>query len=876
MIGKTILHYKILEKLGEGGMGVVYKAEDTKLERTVALKFLSLASIGEEEKKRFKREAKAAASLNHPNIATVFAIDEADDQTFIAMEFIEGQSLQEIVGANRGKPMPIDKAIDYATQTAAGLQAAHEKGITHRDIKSANIMVTDKGQIKIMDFGLAKLANRSMMTKVGTTLGTTSYMSPEQARGEEVDHRADIWSLGVVLYEMISGQLPFKGDYDSAVVYSILHEEPEPLTALRTGVPISLDGIIAKALAKEADTRYQHVDELPVDLKGIETATLSRSGVSTKQPRQSAWPSKLPWIVATLMTVIAAVALVRLMQIGSDASTEQNFVKRAHLVLPEEAPLELIGSAPFAAGQTALTLSPDGRQLVYVAKHNGSTRLFLRPLDRFKATALPGTDGAYYPFFSPDGKWVGFFADNAMKKVAIEGGEPVEICEVTHPYGATWASNDQIFFSNHDGVALMQVSAAGGKPASISEHSSSEVSSYYWPSILPGTKHLLIQTSSSSIHVLTLENLGWKLLLAGGSNPRFLPTGHLVYAQPGRLMAVPFDLELLVVTGSPVPIIEHVRTESLRHAAQYGISDEGTLIYARGGSAGKGEFVMVDPRGAVSETLPLPADSYGAFALSPSGDRLAYTVSAAIWIHDTSRNMRSRLTHRGNNFSPIWMRDGARVVFTSDRAGPPNLFLKSIDGGEAKRLTTSDYPHYPTSVSPDGKHLLYYEPRPDSKEDIWLLPMTGNPEPFLKTENDEWGAKFSLDGRYVAYTSDESGQYEVYVRPFPATGERWKVSAEGGGMPIWSHKGDELFYRRLSMTEMMVVTVNTKVGFEYSRPKVLFAGNYLDVPGDSYDIYPDGEHFLMLKATEQGTTRKQLNVVFNWFEEVKRRVPTNK
>jgi len=413
----------------------------------------------------------------------------------------------------------------------------------------------------------------------------------------------------------------------------------------------------------------------------------------------------------------------------------------------------------------------------------------------------------------------------------------------------------------------------------ISEHSPSEVSSHYWPSILPGAKHLLVQTSSSnpSIYVLSLEDFRWKLLLAqGGSNPRYLHSGHLVYAHPGRLMAVPFDLERLAVTGSPVPILEQLRTENLRRAAQYGLSEDGTLIYARGEAAEKAEFVMVDRQGGVSETLPLPVDSYGAFSLSSDGQRLAYSAGSDVWIHDIPQNMRSRLTHRGNNYLPVWMRDGERVVFTSDRAGPKNLFLKSVDGGEAKRLTTSDYPREPTSVSTDGKHLLFYKTLPGTKNDIWLATLTGKPEPFLTTENEEWGAMFSPDGQYVAYTSDESGQYEVYVQPFPATGDRWQLSTEGGGEPIWSPKGDELFYRSLSFKEMMVVAFRTEAGFERSRPRVLFKGNYLVIPGQSYDIYPDGEHFLMLKGTEKGTTRSQLNIVTNWFEELKEKVPTDK
>jgi len=459
MIGQTISHYpvfrdpvqrdKILAKLGEGGMGVVYKAEDTRLKRIVALKFLSDIALGGEEKSRFLREAQAAAALNHPNICTIYAIDEVDGQMFIAMEFIVGQSLREKIEAG---PLKIDEAIKFAMQVADGLQAAHEKGITHRDIKSANLMITEKSQVKIMDFGLAKLSRGgTMLTKKGMTLGTAAYMSPEQARGEVVDHRTDIWSLGVVLYEMISGRLPFRGEYEAAMMYSILNEDPEPLTSLRSNVPIDLERVVAKMLAKNPAARYQHVDELPVDLKTIDLSATGTSRISmakvTKQPeKQSAfWLRAIPWSIAILLA--AALIAILVLQRPSPAP-----VKRSSINLPESAPIAPIGSAPLGIGRPALAISPDGTNLVYVAAVGGKTQLYRRPMDQFEAVPIPGTEGAYNPFFSPDGQWIGFFAGNEMKKVSILGGGPVLLCEVYNPYGASWGPDDRIIFSHQEAI----------------------------------------------------------------------------------------------------------------------------------------------------------------------------------------------------------------------------------------------------------------------------------------------------------------------------------------------------------------------------------------------------------------------------------------
>ncbi|MCI0698129.1 protein kinase [candidate division KSB1 bacterium] len=870
MIGKTISHYKILAKLGEGGMGVVYKAEDTKLKRIVALKFLSAIALGGEEKSRFLREAQAAAALNHPNICTIHAIDEVDGQMFIAMEFIEGQSLREKIEAG---PLKIDEAIKFAMQIVEGLQAAHEKGITHRDIKSANVMITDKGQVKIMDFGLAKLARGgTMLTKEGMTLGTAAYMSPEQARGEVVDHRTDIWSLGVVLYEMISGRLPFRGEYEAAMMYSILNEEPEPLTSLRSNVPMDLERVVAKMLAKNPAARYQHVDELPVDLKSIDlsaagTSKTSAAKVARQSEKQSAfWLRAIPWGIAVLMTLVALIAIL-VLQRPTPAP-----VKRSNITLPESAPIAPIGSAPLGVGHPALALSPDGTNLVYVADLAGKTQLYRRSMDQFEAVPLPGTEGAYNPFFSPDGQWIGFFTGNSMKKFSILVGEPILLCDVINPSGASWGSDGRIIFSHDDGQTLSWVLESGGTPQVLSEKQFWNA----WPEILPGGKAVLV-SSGQGINLISLETSEKKTLLKRGYNPKYISTGHLVYALGGRLEAVPFDLNNLKVIGSPVPVLNNVRMEATLGATQYAISNDGTLVYLPGVFQGKNTLLWLDRKGH-AQPLQFPAETDGTFQLSPDGKRLAIAIQNAkrdVWIFDLLRGSRSRLTIDGNNWFPVWTPDGKWVAFGSDRTGAYNIFMQSADeSGEIKQLTTSETYHSPSSWSPDGKLLAFEET--GQSYDIYLLSIDGESkkQPFATTRFNEWGLAFSPDGRLIAYTSDEQGQYEIYVQPYPQTGERWRISTEGGDAPVWSRSSRELFYR--NGRKWMAVRYSTDPKFSFELPKLIFEGDYLNVWGRSYDVSPDGQRFLLLKSSEEPSRQTQLNVVTNWFEELKRKAPRGK
>ncbi len=896
MIGQTISHYKILEKLGEGGMGVVYKAEDIKLKREVALKFLPTNALqGKEEKERFTREAQAAAALNHVNIAHIYAIEEFDGQMFIAMEYIEGKPLAEMVGV----PLPLEKVITYATQIVAGLQAAHEKGIVHRDIKSANIMVTDKGELTIMDFGLAKLANRSMMTQEGTTLGTIAYMSPEQARGETVDSRSDIWSLGVVLYEMVSGQMPFKGDYEQAVVYSIMNEDPEPLTSLRTGVPMDLERIVNKALTKSPDERYQHINEMLVDLRTLKKNILSlRKKTSTGSPafnkhKRTRWQVVIPWSI-TIIAVGVAIVLWSLWR-GATPLPEPPLMRFVHSLPPGQTIEDVESSG------SAVSLSPDGSQLVYTASDSGSgTKLYRRPIDQFESTPIPGTEGASNPFFSPNGQWVGFFAEGKLKKVSLMGGAPINICEAQSGYGASWGADETIIFSPTFTSGLMRVSAAGGAPQIVTNLKSEQGElSHRWPEILPDGKSVLftINTGMSAdakhVAVLSLTSGKQPIVVKDGTNAHYVSAGYLVYLRAGSLMAVAFDVEQLEVTSPAVRVLDGVKF-SRAGGGHYSFSRNGSLVWipapdltpstsefssAVSLKVAESSLFWVDRRGHTQQ-LPLPSRGYWAPSFSPDGRRVALTIDLDIFILDLDRDAFTRFTFEGRNHIPIWTPDSRRLTFSSARKGHPNLFWKMADGsGIAEQLLTSKQHQDPGSWSPDGKLLAYTELHPETNWDIWLLGLKGErrSEPFLQTRFNEYHPMISPDGRWLAYSSDESGRLEVYVRPFPDGRGKWLISTEGGQEPLWAQDGQELFYR--TGGKLMNVAIETDSSFVAGRPRLLFEWEYdsseMDPRGSpNYDVSPD-ERFLMIKPDPSLPSTK-INFVLNWFEELKRKVPGGK
>ncbi len=866
LVGETILHYRIIDKVGEGGMGVVYKAEDTKLERTVALKFLSLTSIGDEEKKRFKREAKAAASLNHPNIATVHAIDEADDQTFIAMEFIEGRSLHEIVGDGHARPLPIDKAIDYATQTAAGLQAAHEKGITHRDIKSANIMVTDKGVVKIMDFGLAKLANRSKLTQLGTTLGTAAYMSPEQSRGENTDHRSDIWSLGVVLYEMISGQMPFKGDYEQAVIYSIQNEEPEPLTALRSGVPIALDGIIAKALAKDPGIRYQNVEEIPADLKGLDTAFLSKSRITTRQTKvathsRSAWQIKtiLPWVIATAALSIALLAWL---------TREQS-----------EPPLPLMSSLVFEQGTGPglvqggnIALSPDGTQLAYVTSPQfDEERIWIRDLSDGSTRPLTGTEGAEHPFWSPDGLMIGYFSEPGLRVVPAKGGPSITLTPTSRGHGGTWNEDGTILFSNGP---LFQIPAAGGTPAEVPQLPQ-PTRQRNKPVFLPDGRHFLFwshEFEDDNQYIYRGDLVTGQIeLLRDGIHPTYVEPGFLVFHIgyfPSPVFAQRFDPDRGVLSGQAFPVLSGINTAGAGEA-QLSVTSR-TIIFAPPEQAQQRLPLLISRNGDLLDSLAHREDTW-VQRFSHDGRRVAF-AGTELWVHDLARNISERIpTEVPWPFRFAWSPDDSSIVYSAfGKKG--QLRVVSVTGTtKEETVFESDGENIASPEwSPDGRTILFTT-LPDetrSHRELWALDLEqGTASPVIVGSFNVFEAKFAPNGQWYAYTSDEGrANSDIYLRPFSESGAPIRVSAEGGSHPRWRKDGRELFYLN-GDGHLAVVQVRWGRRPSVSREEILTAdpikSERISAVIAYFDIHPDGQRFI-LRWRGDTQSVSQLTILRDW------------
>ncbi len=895
MIGKTISHYKILEKLGGGGMGVVYKAQDTKLDRTVALKFLPPhLHLDEEAEKRFISEAKAASSFDHPNICTIYEIDKTDnDQLYIAMACYEGETLKKKL---EDSPLKIDKVVDFSIFIAEGLQRAHEAGITHRDIKPANIFITIDDTVKILDFGLAKVSSQTQMTTMGTTMGTVAYMSPEQTKGDAVDHRTDIWSLGVVLYEMLAGQHPFKGDYEQAIIYSILNEEPEPITGLRSGIPLELERIVNKTMTKDPGERYQRIDEFLVDLKLLKKnfANLAKQ-TATISPRESVQEGNrkktlIPWIISILAFCAAVILWI---EWQATPSLEKPLMRFVHNLPPGYVieDVEFIGSA--------VTLSPDGSKLVYTATDSGGvTKLYRRQIDQFESIQIPGTEGAGNPFFSPDGKWVGFFAGGTLKKVSLQGGAPTNICRAQIGYGACWGTDDTIIFSPTFTSELLKVSAAGGIPIPITSLNSDKGElSHRWPEILPDGKSVLftinkgMDAEAKHIAVYSLTSGKQSILVKDGTNAHYTDAGYLIYMRGGSLMAVPFDVAGLEITGSAVKVLDGVKFTGAG-GGQYSLSKNGFLVWVPTNTSevtnselsstvnfvvDKSSLLWVDRNGGTNPALST-SRGYWAPNLSPDSKHLAITIDFDIFILDLDRGALTRFTFESKNHIPVWTPDGGRLVFASDRNGHPNLFWKTTTGnGIVEQLLFSNQHQDPGSFSPDGKILAYTELNSETNWDIWLLQMENKnkSETFLQTNFNEYHPMISPDGRWIAYTSDESGQPEIYVRPFPTGPGKWLISTDGGGEPLWARDGNELFYRNAG--KLMAVTIETKPSFLAGRTRLLFQRKYnpreMNPFGSpNYDVSSDGR-FLIIKP-DSSASSTQINFALNWFEELKRLVPT--
>ncbi len=888
MIGRTLKHYRIGEKLGEGGMGVVYRAHDEHLKRDVAIKVLPEAFARDTERlARFKREAQLLALLNHPNIAAIFGLEETDGLRYLVLEYVPGETLAERL--RRGS-LPVEEALGIGKQVAEALEDAHDKGIIHRDLKPANIKVTPEGRVKVLDFGLAKAFEPEgaqaelsksptismAATRAGVILGTAAYMSPEQARGKAVDKRTDIWAFGCILYEALSGRLAFPGDTVSDNIAAILAREPDS-QALHETTPPRIRELLRRCLQKDPSRRPRDIGDLRIEIEEV----LSASGVHAVSPlperparRAFRWP--LAAILASGMAMTAGIAF----WMGRGLrQAPPSVAMHLTLALPPKAPMSTEGPT------RSIALSPDGRNLVYSANVGGATQLYQRALNQFETTPMAGTEGAVNPFFSPDGQWVAFAASGKLKKVAITGGAALTICDAGSFRGGTWAPDNTIVFSPQPTGNLYRVSAGGGAPQPVTKLEKGE--SHRWPEFLPGGQEVLFTIWKGSIEgsrlaLVSLKTGEQRILLEGGSNGLYAPSGHLVYARTAGLLAVPFDVQRLQVTGSPVPIQDGVLTQTAGYP-QASFSADGSLVYVPGGTQEAERSLLAVNRKGQGQPLLQTKRAYEHPRISPDGRRLAVRITAAtgdIWVHEIGRESLTRLTFEATNWMPVWTPDGKRIVFASTKAaGPPNLYWTLADGsGGLERLTTSDQPQFPGSWSPDGKLFAFIETFPNTGWDIMILPLEGDrkPKPFLQTQFTEMAPAFSPDGRWLAYQSNVSVRNEVYVQPFPGPGGKWQISTEGGTHPVWARNGREIFYR--NGPKMYAVAVQTTPGFSFGKPTLLFEASYTyaSSPSGNYDVTLDGQRFLMIKAEEGQAAVTQVNVILNWFEELKRRVPTGK
>jgi len=885
--GTTLAHYEILALLGRGGMGEVHRARDTKLGREVALKLLPPDFAADPERlARFRREAKVLASLHHPNIAGIFGLEEADGRVFLAMELAEGADLSQRIA--RG-PIPEEEALDIARQLAAGLEEAHEKGVVHRDLKPANIKLGTDGKVKILDFGLARafagetaeeelLENSptitATMSRGGVILGTAAYMSPEQARGRKVDRRADIWAFGAVLFEMLSGTRLFEGETISDTLAAVLRADIE-WDRLPEDVSPGMRRLLERCLERDPLRRLRDIGEARVFLEnGAQDSSLLASSVgalplAAAEFEGTGRSGRAGWTLALVMA-LAAIVLGTLLFTRPSAPT----LTRTTLGLTEEEAIGLANRAAFSS----VRISPDGTSVVFVGGHPGA--IYIRAIDSFDTRKLVDTEGAMMPVFSPDGRWIAFFAKSKLWKVAVSGGAPIEIYDLASDTGTVrglaWG-NGELYFPRAMGGGLLAVSENGGEARSISTLDDARGdTSHRWPYVLPGGRHLLmtIKTASiasfddASIGLLSLESGELTVLLQGGSSPRYAPTGYLVYGRHSQLFAVPFDLKTLSVEGTPTPVLDEVYTSDVTGSAQYALDPQGDLVYVPTVS----DFwdFKLFWLGRSGDTAALEVDQPRGYdaALSPDGTRFAAAVAAAndkIWVYDLQRNTTSRLTNTpGNDRDPVWSPDGTRVSFQNDRSGSRDLYLIAVDGGgPAEKLLTSASDDFPTDWSPDGERLIFTRVKTDGDIDIWELTMNGDREarPYIQSPHREYGAVFSPDGGWVAYVSDSSGEPNVYVRPYPGPGNPMRISISGGDFPFWSRDGHTLFY---AITDrLMAVSVDRSGGFRAGKPKEFMA--VAEPFMDHLSPAPDGQRFLTTK-TNLDAKQDQIRVLFDWAE----------
>jgi serine/threonine protein kinase/Tol biopolymer transport system component len=877
--GTKLGPYEIQSPLGAGGMGEVYRARDTRLERTVAVKILPAQfSSDPVRKQRFEREAKAISSLNHPHICVLYDVGHQDGMDFLVMECVEGETLAKRL--EKG-PLPLDQVLKYGAQIADGLDKAHRSCVIHRDLKPGNIMLTARGA-KLLDFGLAKPAaapvsaatltavRTAPVTEEGTIVGTFQYMSPEQVEGKDVDGRSDIFSLGAVLYEMMTGKRAFEGKSQLSVASAILEKEPEPISAVKPMTPPALDHAVKKCLAKLPDERWQSASDLASELKWI-AETGSQAGVAGRVPAEPRRWERASWLLA---------AMFFLLMVGAGAAWWQASNRRPHAMYFHT-------SVPFAAND--LALSPDGHTLAMVAYSTQANNyvLWTYEVGGRRTGSLEGTQGASYPFWSPDGRSLGFFADGKLKKVDVSGGQPQVLCDAPNGRGGTWNRDGVIVFTPDSlGAGLFRVSSSGGSPLEMTKlDASRSEQSHRWPVFLPDGKHFLYLGANfagllenDAIFLGSLDSQERRLLVSTSANAAYAEPGYLVYLRDNKtLVAQPFDGRRYVLSGEPHTLSDEVLYTPLVDRAVFSVSSGDILVTQTGRGASLSQLTWFDRSGKSAGTVGMPA-SFGNVRLSPDGRRVAVDQinpdgrNIDIWIHELARGATTRLTFDPSpHQAPIWSPDGKQILFSSNRKVTTRLYLNNADGSGSEEEVADLGTFVPVNAwdwSRDGKHVLFRK-----GNELWHL---SRPEhvtkPLLQAKWTVRNAQSSPDGRWMAYASNETGSMQVYVSPFLNGNGKWQVSSAGGQEPKWRQDGKELFYVAPE-GKMMAVAVKIGASFEASSPVALFQTHRRQPVSSqdvfSYDVSGDGQKFLVLTKVDEANAAP-LSVLLNWASEMEK------
>jgi eukaryotic-like serine/threonine-protein kinase len=889
-VGRRLGIYEIVARIGAGGMGDVYQARDTKLGRSVAIKILRLEFDDDPERlSRFQREARLLASLNHPNIATIYGLEQSGETQYLVMELVPGKTLAERLKTG---PLDIAEALAIAQQTCAALESAHEQGIVHRDLKPANVEVLPDGRIKVLDFGLAKAfagefdadtqrgLAKAAGSEAGTILGTPAYMSPEQVRGKSVDKRADIWAFGCVFYEMLSGRRAFDAESITEVLAAVLTEEPEWSNLPQT-TPPAIQRLLRRCLVKEPKQRLRDIGDARITIEEVragagvpQVAAQSSAAQQAAAPQhKTSWWHAARWAIAPIAILIPAFA--------------------AYFLARPKKPGEVIRFSVSAPANTSfrpwasfLSLSPDGRKLAFMTggAGQGKATLAIRAFDSLSAESFPGVEGGYFPFWSPDSRYIGFFAeDGKLEKVPVSGGPPQVLCDASSGGGGTWNRDGVIIFS--DGDKLYRVPEAGGTPTPVAAaEETGQKSFYFFPQFLPDQRHFLffriIGTTHrgygrSFVEVGSLDSTKTERLFESLSEALYAPPGYLLYVEQATLVAQAFDADRLRSTGQPVPIVTGV---GLSRAWNYGLgyfslSQNGVLAYQTGPGGPVSEMTWYSRKGETLGTVAEPGVRLTP-ALSHDETKIAVPTGEIgrddIWVYDLKRGVESRLTVTGDNFNPVWSPDGKNLMYSSWRSGHLDIYKQAANGlGNAEPISDSqDPPKALNDVSPDGRYAIYDTAGSTDLTELWVLSLFGEHKLFPFVQGGGFGAReaqFSPDGRYVAYASHESGKYEIYVQSFPQHLGKWQISTRGGEEPAWRRDGKELFYLTPE-NKLMAVEVHTVAGqFQAAIPKPLFQAQLVQglLWRNRYVVSANGQQFLMLSPV-RNSEANPITVVLNW------------